>query len=571
MSRSPASAATAGRETSDGACRRLNQQGVFISSPEHLSHVKPVIVHFGQRQTIRQGPFRLLVCVPNVPRRPDNTNRLYSLGLLYLKRAAIEAGWNCDLLDAYFSGLGRQETVDRIIAGPQPDLIGFSLHTPRMHDEAAWIMETLKHTAGWNIPVVAGGHYASMFGANILTGKDRMDFVIEGEGEDPLHDLLAALAAGRPLDSIAGLKWRGPSGRVEGDTPRCRVADLDRPGNISFDWVEEDIQPDEWSLVTSRGCPGDCGFCLVGRLWGRLGDWRGHSPEWVVGRVEELVRLKGASSITMVDDNFLGDNDPERRARAIASLMKSRGLFVPFSIMARADTVVRHPEAFRELRGVGLESVFLGLESGDDRLLQRLGKRSDAATGKAAVRTLDRLGLKVTIGVIIFHPWMTKEGILSDLQYLEGIMLDCPGASLIGLNELDVFGGTPVARRLDPEGRQWRLPWKAADRAGQGAYESWQIILSAVLFPAMRAAAKHDGHLRRSFALWQIQALRELVATGEQRPLEENLIRLRASICSLLLKHTGRAVVEDFLGQNPAESVKGCAAERCFTRVDVKP
>jgi len=458
MSRSPASAATDGRETSDGPCRRLNQTDVFVSSSEHLSHVKPVIVPFGQRQTIRGGPLRLLVCVPNVPRRPDNTNRLYSLGLLYLKRAAIEAGWDCDLLDAYFSDLDRQETVDRIIAGPQPDLIGFSLHTPRMHDEAVWIMETLRHTAGWNIPVVAGGHYASMFGTDILTGRGRMDFVVEGEGEGTLHDLLAALAAGRPPDSIAGLKWRGSSGRVEGDKPRCRAADLDRSGDISFDWVEENVQPGEWSLVTSRGCPGDCGFCLVGRLWGKPGNWRGHSPEWVVGRIEELVRRKGASSITMVDDNFLGDDDPLHRAGAIASLMKSRGLFVPFTIMARADTAVRHPEAFRELRVVGLESVFLGLESGDDRLLQRLGKHSDAATGKAAVSILDRLGLKVTIGVIIFHPWMTKEGILSDLQYLEGIMLDCPRASLIGLNELDVFGGTPVARELDPEGRQWRLP-----------------------------------------------------------------------------------------------------------------
>ena len=527
-----------------------------------------MIEPFRQRQSVRRGPLRLLLCVPGVPGRPDNTNRLYSLGLLYLKRAAIEAGWDCDLLDAYFSGLGRQETVDRIIAGPQPDLIGFSLHTPRMHDEAGWIIETLKHAAGWNIPVVAGGHYASMFGADILTGGNRMDFVIEGEGEGALHGLLAALAAGRPPDNIAGLRWLGASGRVEGDRPRCRAADLDRLGNISFDWVQEDLQPDEWSLVTSRGCPGDCGFCLVGKLWGRPGDWRGHSPEWVVGRVEELVRRKGASSITMVDDNFLGDDDPRRRARAIASLMKSRGLFVPFSIMARADIAVRHPGAFRELREVGLESVFLGLESGDDRLLQRLGKRSDAAAGKAAARALDRLGLKVTVGVIIFHPWMTKEGILSDLQYLEGILLECPGASLIGLNELDVFGGTPVARELDPDSRQWRLPWQAADRAGQAAYEDWQIILGAVLFPAMRAAAKHGGHLRRPFALWQIQALRELVMAGEQRPLEESLIRLRASICSLLLKHTSRVVVEDFLGQNPAQSMEGHAAERCFTRVD---
>jgi len=97
------------------------------------------------------------------------------------------------------------------------------------------------------------------------------------------------------------------------------------------------------------------------------------------------------------------------------------------------------------------------------------------------------------------------------------------------------------------------------------------MILGAVLFPAMRAAAKHDGHLRRPFALWQIQALRELVIRGEERPLEENLVRLRASICSLLLKHTSRSVVEDFLEQNPAESMEGRAAERCFTRVDGRP
>ncbi len=565
-----------------------------------------MIQPFWQKQDKSQRSLRLLLCVPNVPRRPDNTNRLYSLGLLYLKRAAIEAGWDCDLIDAYFNDLSLQETVERIITGPQPNLLGFSLHTPRMWKEATRVIQALKQTAGWSMPVVVGGHYASLCSRDILTSEDQIHFVIEGEGEGALHGLLKALAAGLPLDNILGLKWLGPTGKVEEGKPRSLAPELDRLGNISFDWVEEGLQPDEWSLITSRGCPGHCRFCLVGKLWGLQGYWRGHSPEWVVQRVEELIRQKGACRITMVDDNFLGDENPSQRAGAIASLMKARELFVPFSIMARADTAVRHCDAFRELREVGLERVFLGLESGDDRFLQRLGKRSDSMMGKAAVKALDRLGLMVTVGVIIFHPWMTKEGILSDLQYLEGIMLECQGASLIGLNELDVFGCTAVAKELDPEskapraeargfparcvhyivppvlgsyrldpalkggacgalsGQHWRLPWQAADQAAQEAYEDWQMILAAALFPAMKAAAKHRSLLRRTFSLWQIQALRELVMTGKGCSLEEKLTRARASICALLLQHANRAVVNDFLRQSPARSMEGDEPERCF-------
>ena len=218
-------------------------------------------------------------------------------------------------------------------------------------------------------------------------------------------------------------------------------------------------------------------------LWGEPGRWRGHSPEWVAARLEALVRRHGAVRVRIVDDNFLGGPDPMDRAGRIAAVLRERRLRVPFSIMIRADTVCGFPEAFRELKGVGLYHVFLGLESSDEDTLRKFGKGVSPEEGRTAVGILDRLGITVTCGTILFHPWMSRKSLLSDIGCLRGLMDEFKGACFLGLNELDIFEGTPISAGYRSGVLEWRCDWQAERPRMQEVYDRWRRIQASILFP----------------------------------------------------------------------------------------
>jgi len=101
---------------------------------------------------------------------------------------------------------------------------------------------------------------------------------------------------------------------------------------------------------------------------GQYGQWRGHSATWIVDRLVEL-QARGAQSVQIVDDQFIGPPPSIARAFELVSRMRERSLVIPFQIMVRADTVLENAELFGALRTVGLDVVFLGLESGDQTVL----------------------------------------------------------------------------------------------------------------------------------------------------------------------------------------------------------
>ncbi len=534
---------------------------------KHMDPFRPEIMntedfHPGDGLVCRRD--RVVLCVPNVPRCPDNSSRLFTLALLYLKAAAGQAGWGCDLVDAYLENLNAGETAGRILAGSPPALIGFSLYTPRMWEEALLVIAELRKALGRPPAVVVGGHYATFRADELLTRYPQISYVIAGEGEKPLRQLLIALKSGSSFHDVAGLKRRGDSGEIREGPPSCPEPNIDDLGHIEFGRVAKRINPDEWSLSTSRGCPGACSFCISSRHWGKAG-WRGHSPEWIVDRLCELFHKHKATWINIVDDNFFGASNPVSRARAISESMQARRVHVPFSIMARADTVCTFPEAFLLLRNAGLSQVFLGLESGNDSTLEKMEKGIDTETGEGAVDILGRLGIGVTLGNIVFHPWMTKSSVLADLDYLEKLLRKHPGARFFGLNELDIFSPTPLGKSFSPnENPPWLCEWKAEDPQIQAVLEEWRLIRSGILFPAMQIFPPSSSpEIRRAYDFWQLGALRTLIAGHDA---EERFSRASVSMCRFLLTQGGNEVLDTFLMQqrsaDPTESAPH--PERCF-------
>jgi len=182
----------------------------------------------------------LLLCVPNIGKRPNNTQRLYTLGLLYLRAAAEEVGWSCRLVDAYFDDLGVEETVERLTAGDRPDLLGFTLNSERCATPRWLSWPRLDARGGPRIPVVVGGFYASVKHAELLERHPRFDHVVRGEGEATLRELLRRFGGAMPMSDVLGLSARDLGGASRSAERRPVADELD---SLAFGWTAWGARP----------------------------------------------------------------------------------------------------------------------------------------------------------------------------------------------------------------------------------------------------------------------------------------------------------------------------------------
>jgi hypothetical protein len=414
-------------------------------------------------------------------------------------------------MDAYMLNLDVRECCRNIISRGKSDVIGFALHAQEMHTYATQILEAIDPEN--MLTVIAGGVYATRMFQELLTTDVRFDYVIRGEGERTLELLLSQLRDPvRPASPLQGIAQRNSAGEVICGKQRLLESDLDNFGIFPFSWWEEQRNAGSASLVTSRGCSGACGYCIVGPHWGTKNCWRGHSAPWVFARIEELVEQLGIDYIHFVDDEFIGNELSIRRVNELVELLKRSSLKIRFQFMCRADTVARNRELFSRLRAVGLSHVFVGIESGNDCFLQTWRKGFQRTHAETAVGILDALGVTCCSGTIIFHPLTTPESILVDVDFFERLLDGYAMFEVNGLYEMDILKGTPIAQKFKDFQQKMVYGLNIANPAADEICRLWRIVQQRWLIPVLEILGfERFKVLKRGFARWQLQALRRIV------------------------------------------------------------
>lgn len=501
----------------------------------------------------------LVLCAPNSDKRPANTNRLYSLGLQYLAHAAASVQWESAEIDAYFLDLSESETLVQIRASGSCSVIGFMLNSAGMAEAARRIVRTLRAERDTPFLVIAGGHFAARNAKSLLSEGGAFDVVVRGEGERALARILQDIAANGRVRSTASVWVRGAPTPARPPIP-ARSADLDEFGSLSLPSLRTLLAQQEWSIVTSRGCSAACSFCTIGPHWGRYREWRGHSAVWIHARMKE-VAAAGGSYIQFVDDQFVGPPASIERAWRLVELMERDPVGVPFYILCRADCVIVEPELFSRLAACGLHTVFLGLESGNDMVLRELNKEHRVQDGVNAVQILDRLGVQSVAGTIVFHPWSTAETLTRDLNFLERLVDDFAGFYFYDLNELDVFGHTPLGAQRRPHGDDL-IDWTPDDPTIAATWQIYESIRERILYPAMeRLPLLRNLPLRRAICRWQIDSLRGVLDLGTSPSLAAFLRQQLFAMFAIVLEGGGAAALEALLASEPTTDVD---SEHCF-------
>ncbi|MFB3787687.1 MAG: hopanoid C-3 methylase HpnR [bacterium] len=320
--------------------------------------------------------------------------RLEPLGLEYTAEAARRAGHEVRLLDLQ---VFTRRDFEHELRAFQPGAVGFSVNylanVPEVIDLAKLTKQRLPKAF-----VFCGGHSVSFIGEEVLDhAGGALDCVARGEGESIIPALLESLPDPRGVPGILTPEGAGPRAELIPDLDTVPPArDLTRKRHRYF--IGE-LDPCA-SIEFTRGCPWDCTFCSAWTFYNRrhrLGD-----PERIA---EELARIREPNVFLVDDVAFI---KPEH-SLAVAEAVARRGIRKRYYLETRCDVLLRNREIFSQWARLGLQYMFLGLESLDAEQLRLFRKRVTPNQNFEALEVARGLGIDVAINLIADPGWDLKD------------------------------------------------------------------------------------------------------------------------------------------------------------------
>ena len=322
------------------------------------------------------------------------------LGLLYLSSHLRRAGFQAEIYDSTFST--RHELL-RTLETEEPTTIGIYANLMTR----ANALEILKYAVDFGWRVVMGGPEPANYADQYLAAGAHV--VVSGEGELALE----AILRGVPLEQVPGLYFRGGDGSTVHTGPARLLPDLDAQPWPDRERIDIDQYLRVWrkrhgagsvSVITARGCPFHCRWCSHA-TFGKT--HRRRSAVGVVDEVEWILNRYHPEQLWFADDVFTVHHG---WLDQYSAEMRRRGLRIPFECITRADRLNARVAA--QLAELGCDRVWIGSESGSQRLLDAMERGVTVAQVRDAVGHLKQNGIRTGM----FFMWGYEGEELSDIE-----------------------------------------------------------------------------------------------------------------------------------------------------------
>jgi anaerobic magnesium-protoporphyrin IX monomethyl ester cyclase len=315
------------------------------------------------------------------------------LQLAYLAGSALKAGHEVSLCDAMNNGYSFDD-VRAEIEACRPDFVVTLDYLPvsgaistATVPAALRTLAIAKEVDPTTVTIIGGPHPTFLFDEILDDANSQTDFVLRGEAEETLPELLSAVPDGR-VAQVAGIAYR-EGGKVLATPMRAHIADLDNlsPAWHLLDWDLYHYNIEPWgrmaSILTTRGCMMGCSFCSHRAFW--RGDWRARDPKKVVDEIRLLVEEYGVEFITLIDP--YPTNDRERWERQLDLLIEA-DIDVHLLMETRVEDIIRDADLLPKYRRAGIIHMYVGAESSSDAMLESLNKGTDVDMNKRAIDLL---------------------------------------------------------------------------------------------------------------------------------------------------------------------------------------
>ncbi len=381
---------------------------------------------------------------PADTRAPNGNIRVMGfppIGIMSLSAVVKAAGHDCVMFDQ-----ANPETpntaIIQAIRRERPDLVGLSFLSTTSYPYAKLLAREIR-AADAGVKLAFGGVFATLNADLVKRQCPEVDFVCRGDGEQLLLDLLEHL---EDPSGVAGVTWmrdgqvvQNPGRPIERHLDQWPFPDRE---SLKLDFVESmplDVpavlsMERFTTMQTSRGCPWPCVFCDIPIF--NEGKWRARTPQHVVKELEHL-EAHGYGSVYFVDDHFLLQ---PKRIEAICDGITSAGLSIQWGIEGRVDSVAQH--LFPAMARAHCRTMMFGIESGSQRVLDRLKKEQTLDDVRTAVTNAKQAGIEIVHGFFtVGNPDETISDMRATFEFASRLPLDT-----FAFNRLCVYRGTPLWR-----------------------------------------------------------------------------------------------------------------------------
>ena len=343
------------------------------------------------------------------------------LHLAYLAGAALEAGVEAIIFDA----MNKRVSFDEIRAEIErfkPDYVMTLDYLPvtgaistATVPDCLRILNIAKETDPAIVTLLGGPHPSFMYQEIFEDAANRVDYVLMGEPEQTLKQLLAALPEGT-AESVKGIAYRHGQ-QVVANAHQPHIVDLDSlaPAWHLLDWNDYNYLVEPYgkmaSILTSRGCDMDCAFCSQRMYWRE--DWRCRKPEKVIAEMEHLINTYQISFFTLIDPY---PTKIRERWELYLDLLIEKKLGVYLLIETRVEDIIRDADILHKYREAGIIHVYLGAESADKDVLNSLNKGTDFNQNKQALDLLRAAEIITEASFMIGFPTETWDSIQNTID-----------------------------------------------------------------------------------------------------------------------------------------------------------
>lgn len=345
------------------------------------------------------------------------------LNLAYLAAYLLDKGYHdVQILDSEVREMSYRDIVKKV-RRINPDVLAMTAPTPSYQqvEDLSKIFKKLKPS----MKIVAGGPHPSALPERTLL-ESEIDFLIIGEGEQTMHELVKMLDKERKqFRMIDGLAFK-EKGRVIINKPRELIKDLDSipfPARHLLEKEDYYIPPTRrvsnkkgTTMITSRGCPFDCSYCISQMIWGRGVRFR--TAKNVVDEIEECVRA-GYGEFNFHDDLFTAS---EKRVIEICDEIKRRKLKIGWACQARVDRVTE--KMVRAMKSAGCGKISFGFESGSLKILKKMNKRITPQMGLRAVKIVKKVGIRTSGSFMLGNIGETKKTMRQTIDFAKKLQVD---------------------------------------------------------------------------------------------------------------------------------------------------
>lgn len=270
-----------------------------------------------------------------------------------------------------------------------------------------------------SVPIVWGGWHPSCLPGQTLK-HPLVDIVVRGQGEETFRELLHAFSDKKTLFNVKGVSFKDGSDFIH--NPDRGLLPILENIKLSYDIIDIDkyIYEMPWGdraigMITSLGCPFNCGFCAVATIYKRKTFFR--NIDFVLQEIDYLVDRYKINAITFDDDNFFVS---PKRVKEFCEKLINKSYRIAWDAGAHVGLLLKHfdDETLKLIKESGCKQLYIGAESGSDEVLNIIEKKATVSQTFEYVKKMKKIGIKSFLSTMICFPGVSSQDIFPTMEMI---------------------------------------------------------------------------------------------------------------------------------------------------------